>query len=144
MFSRAIKKPSRRALLIGINDYPDPANRLEGCVNDTFLMSELLQERGFVPEDIRVVLNERATADAIRERLKWLLDGAEDGMERVLFYSGHGAQMPMYNAVGEIDKIIECLVPYDFAWTTETAITDDDFYHLYVDLPVRGAVLRNF
>jgi hypothetical protein len=26
-------------------------------------------------------------------------------------------------------------VPYDFAWTKETAITDDDFYHLYVDLP---------
>ena len=45
------------------------------------------------------------------------------------------AQLPLYNAVGEIDHIDECLVPYDFAWTKETAITDDDFYHLYVDLP---------
>jgi metacaspase-1 len=135
IFSRATEKPKRRALLIGINNYPDPANRLEGCVNDTFLMSSLLQERSFDAEDIRVLLDDRATADAIRERLSWLLDGAADGMERVLFYSGHGAQLPLYNAVGEIDHIDECLVPYDFDWTKERAITDDDFYHLYTDLP---------
>jgi hypothetical protein len=135
IFSHATKKPKRRALLIGINDYPDPANRLEGCVNDTFLMSSLLQERGFDAEDVRVLLDDRATADAIRERLSWLLDGAEDGMERVLFYSGHGAQLPLYNAVGEIDHLDECLVSYDFDWTKERAITDDDFYHLYTDLP---------
>ncbi len=87
---RSAPKPRRRALLIGINDYPDPANRLEGCVNDTFLMSSLLQERGFEPEDIRVVLDSRATAAAIRERLEWLLEGAENATERVLFFSGHG------------------------------------------------------
>ena len=84
-------------------------------------MSSLLQERGFDPEDIRVVLNDRATADAIRDRLNWLLEGAETGMERVLFYSGHGAQLPVYNAVGEIDHTDECLVPYDFAWTKDLA-----------------------
>ena len=67
--------PDRRALLIGINDYPNPANRLEGCVNDTFLMSSALQECGYQSEDIRVVLNERATAAGIMERLHWLLDG---------------------------------------------------------------------
>ena len=129
------EKPKRRALLIGINDYPDPANRLEGCVNDAFLMSEVLQERGFKPENIRVVLNDRATADAIRERLAWLLYRADDGMERFLFYSGHGAQMPGYNASEEVDHLDECLVPHDFAWTPQTAITDKDFYHLYSDLP---------
>ena len=128
-------KPRRRALLIGINDYPDPANRLEGCVNDTFLVSALLQERGFDPEDIRVVLNERATATGIRERLQWLLEGAGDGMERVLFYSGHGAQMPGYNPAETVDHVDECLVPYDFAWTKDTAITDDDLFGLYANLP---------
>jgi len=53
-----------------------------------------LQERGFAAEDIRVVRNDRATAQAIRDRLEWLLDGAEDGMERVFFLQRHGAQMP--------------------------------------------------
>ena len=144
VFSRATEKPKRRALIIGINNYPDPANQLEGCVNDTFLMSALLQERGFNAEDIRVLLNDRATADAIRERLSWLLDGAQDGMERVLFYSGHGAQLPIYNAVGEIDHVDECLVPYDFDWTKEKAITDDDFYHLYTDLPYEARFFAVF
>src|SRR5207253_200778 len=32
--TREPQGPDRRALLIGINDYPNPANRLEGCVND--------------------------------------------------------------------------------------------------------------
>ena len=108
------EKPRRRALIIGINDYPNPANRLEGCVNDAFLMSEVLQERGFAAENIRVVLNDRATADAIRERLAWLLYRAEDGMERVLFSSGHGAQMPGRNAFEEVDHVDECLVPCNF------------------------------
>ena len=131
----ALAKPRRRALLIGINEYPDPANRLEGCVNDTFLFSSALQEIGFEAEDIRVVLNERATADGIRERLKWLLEDVGDGMERVLFYSGHGAQLPAYNAAETVDHVDECLVPVDFNCQRETAITDDDFYKLYSDLP---------
>jgi hypothetical protein len=135
IIERAVKKPMRRALLIGINDYPDPENRLEGCVNDVFLFSAMLQERGFAAEDIRVVLNDRATAAGLRERLAWLLGDAGDGMERVLFYSGHGAQLPGYNAAEVVDHMDECLVPYDFAWTKETAITDDDFYDLYSDLP---------
>ena len=132
---RPVATPTRRALLIGIDQYPNPEDRLEGCVNDVFLFSSLLQERGFNPEDIRVVLNERATANGIRERLQWLLEDAGDGMERVLFYSGHGAQLPGYNAAEVIDHMDECLVPHDFNWTKETAITDDDFYHLYCDLP---------
>lgn len=132
---RSTAKPRRRALLVGINAYPDPANRLEGCVNDTFLVSALLQERGFAPEDIRVVLDERATAQGIRERLAWLLDGAGDGMERVFFYSGHGAQMPGYSAQEKVDHVDECLVPYDFDWRRETAIVDDDFFALYRNLP---------
>jgi hypothetical protein len=144
LYRKVKEKPRRRALLIGINNYPDPANRLEGCVNDTFLMSALLQERGFDPEDIRVVLDERATAQNIRDRLEWLLDGAEDGMERVLFYSGHGAQMPGYNAAEKVDHVDECLVPWDFAWTKATDIVDDDFFALYKHLPFQARFFAIF
>lgn len=141
---RSQAKPHRRALLVGINEYPDPANRLEGCVNDTFLVSALLQERGFDAEDIRVVLNERATAQGIRERLAWLLEGAGDGMERVFFYSGHGAQMPGYNAQETVDHVDECLVPHDFAWTRETAVVDDDLFALYRHLPYEARFFAIF
>jgi hypothetical protein len=128
-------KPRRRALLVGINDYPDPANRLQGCVNDVFLTSSVLQESGFDPEDIRVVLNERATAAGILDRLHWLLDDVRAGEERVLFYSGHGAQMPVYGASDEVDHMDECLVPYDFDWTPQHAVTDKQFVDFYSQLP---------
>ncbi len=134
-FARVVRPPNRRALLIGINDYPDPANRLEGCVNDVFLMSSLLQECEFQAEDIRVVLDARATAAGIMERLHWLLDGVADGDERLLFYSGHGAQMPVYGVEGTPDHVIETLVPWDFDWSLEKAITDQQFCSLYSQLP---------
>ncbi len=134
-FTRATRAPDKRALLIGINDYPDPANRLEGCVNDVFLMSSLLQECGFESEDVRIVLDSRATASGILERLHWLLDGVEDGDQRVLFYSGHGAQIPVYNVQGKPDHVVETLVPWDFDWSLARAITDGQFCNLYSQLP---------
>jgi len=136
--------PDRRALLIGINDYPDPANRLEGCVNDVFLMSAVLQERGFDASEIRIVLNDRATTSNLMERLHWLLDHVPDGGERVLFYSGHGAQMPSYSAFGEVDRLDECLVPYDFDWNPQHAIRDKQFVEFYSQLPYESRFVAIF
>jgi hypothetical protein len=134
--SRVLQRtPERRALLVGINAYPNPANRLEGCVNDVFLMSSLLQESGFKPEEIRVVLNGRATTANILDRLHWLLDDVHPDDERVLFYSGHGAQIPAYGAHQEVDRLNECLVPWDFDWSLEHAITDKQFVSFYSQLP---------
>jgi hypothetical protein len=127
--------PRHRALLVGINGYPDPANRLEGCLNDVFLMSAVLQECGFAAADIRVVLDERATAAGILERLHWLLDGTGPDDQRCFFYSGHGAQLPIYGVDGKVERIDACLAPYDFAWSRETAITDDHLVNLYSQLP---------
>jgi metacaspase-1 len=129
------RKPVRRALLVGINAYPRKEDRLEGCVNDVFLVSSVLQECGFDAEDIRVVLDERATARGILERLDWLLDGAGTDDQRVFFYSGHGAQIPAYGADEKVDHQDECLVPWDFDWTREKAVVDDALYDLYSQLP---------
>ena len=128
------RKPNRKALLIGINDYPDEQNRLEGCVNDVFRMSEVLQEFGFDPEEIRVIINERATTSEIRNRLKWLLGDAKKDDLRFFFYSGHGAQIPSSHGDYELDGNDECLVPYDFDWTIEHAYTDKEFLELYSQL----------
>ncbi len=128
---RSIRK---RALLIGINDYPNPADRLAGCVNDVYLMSSVIQECGFTADEIRIVLNDRATAKGILDRMHWLLDGAAPGDELVFFYSGHGAQLPTYGEGDVVDRMDETLVPYDFAWTPETCITDDQIYDLYSQL----------
>jgi len=84
----------RRALLVGINQYPDRDNHLSGCVNDVYLMSAVLQEYGFESENIAAVTNERATSVHIRERLHWLLDDADDHDQRLFYFSGHGAIIP--------------------------------------------------
>ncbi len=134
-------RAKRRALLVGINAYPDPKDRLDGCVNDVFLMSSLLQEMDFRPEDIRIVLDERATAQGILERLGWLLDGTRPGDERFFFYSGHGAQIRTYGVGETVDGIDECLVPHDFDWSPERAVTDDRFYEFYSQLPYEARFL---
>lgn len=128
------RKPNRKALLIGINDYPDEQNRLYGCVNDVYRISEVLQEYGFSSEEIRVALNERATAKDIRDRMDWLLSDTKEGDLRFFFYSGHGAQIPSSHADYELDTNDECLVPYDFDWTIEKAYTDKEFLELYSQL----------
>ena len=138
------RRPDRRALLVGINQYPDPANRLEGCVNDVFLMSSVLQECGLAAQDIRVVLDQRATTQGILDRLHWLLDAVPDGGERVLFYSGHGAQIPTYDMKGEVDHLDECLVPWDFDWTAAHAIRDKQFVELYSQLSYRTRFVAIF
>lgn len=133
--AEVVRPPQRRALLVGINEFAGNIPKLEGCVNDVFEMSATLQEIGFKPDEIRVILDDRATASNLLERLNWLLEDASDGDERVFFYSGHGAQIPVYNVLGEPDSNLECLVPHDFAWTPETMITDQQLVELYSQLP---------
>lgn len=126
----------RKALLVGINDYPDPENQLDGCVNDVFRMSEVLQEMGFDPSEIRVVLNERATSGNLRKMMDWLLKDARNGDSRIFYYSGHGAQIPSSDTDGtDDDHLDECLVTYDFDWQRENAYTDKEFLKSYSQIP---------
>lgn len=129
------RAPRRKALLVGINDYPNVGDRLEGCVNDVFTMSSVLQECGFAAESIRVCLDGRATAEGILQRLEWLMDGAREEDELVFYYSGHGAQVPEYGENFEPDRNVEVLAPWDFDWTPERAISDDQIHGLYAQLP---------
>ncbi|WP_038167488.1 caspase family protein [Verrucomicrobium sp. BvORR106] len=132
----SVFQPTHRALLIGIDRYQHASiPELKGCVNDTYLMSSVLQECGMAPEQIRMLHNERATASAIRERLDWLLDGAAAGDSRVLFFSGHGAQLESYSTGEVVDRQDECLVAHDFTFSRDSAIVDDDLWRLYSQLP---------
>jgi hypothetical protein len=91
-----------------------------------------------------MLLDDRATTGNIKERIEWLLEGSEDGQPRVLFYSGHGAQIPDYNAAEEVDHSDECLVPYDFDWSAERSIMDKWFAGLYAQLPYETQFIAIF
>lgn len=123
-----------RAFLVGINAYP--GNELNGCVNDVTDMAHfLVQHCGFQTADIRLLTDTRATRDAIWARLGWLLTGVQPGDRLLFHYSGHGAQMPTRNPMGEVDGLDEVICPVDFDWSDEHAIRDKDFNQLFSNLP---------
>ena len=147
-WSRAVPKgereKKRRALLIGIDDYPKDSDKLFGCVNDVYSMSATLQDCGFAPEEIRVCLNDRATAANILSRFAWLVDDVRAGDELVFFYSGHGARVPEYGVFEEPDRMTETLVPYDFDWTPEHFVSDEQIFGFYSQLPYETHLMMVF
>jgi uncharacterized caspase-like protein len=128
----------KRAALVGINEYPDPANRLRGCVNDVQHMAIfLVSSCGFDTTDIRLLCDKRATTAAITSLLGWLLNGATAGDDLVFHYSGHGAQMADRNAQGVVSSVHDAICPYDFDWTTDYAIRDTDFFQLFAQFRLK-------
>ena len=82
---------SKRALLVGIDIYPNPANNLNSCVNDTAaFQSVLTSSYGFNAADITVLHDQDATYDKVTEALDALLYGAASGDQLVYFHSSHG------------------------------------------------------
>jgi metacaspase-1 len=123
-----------RALLVGLNHYPNPENNLKGCVNDVLQMSSLLQH-GFGFEDsrqIRLLTDERATTGAIKDRLRWLLSGTGAGDVLVFHYSGHGAQVRDRHGDELDDGLDEIICPYELDW--DHPFTDDDLADALKDL----------
>jgi hypothetical protein len=123
-----------RGLLVGINAYP--RQPLRGCVNDVIDMADFLVEKcEFEESDIRLLTDARATTDAIRQHLGWLLNRVRAGDRLLFHYSGHGAQMPTRNPQGEVDKMDEVICPVDFDWNEEHAIRDKEFNALFRTVP---------
>jgi len=119
------REPRKRALLVGLNKYhPSLKADLRGCVNDVEHMREMLISMfGFDPENIRVIIDDRATGKGIFERLQWLLMGSGKGDELVFHYSGHGSQVRDRNGDELNDGLDEILCPYDLNWNKP--FTDD-------------------
>jgi metacaspase-1 len=117
---------AKRALLVGLNVYPDPANTLRGCLNDVRQMQRLLDDHfGFGdPADVRTLTDRRATTQGIKAGLAWLVDGARAGDVLVFHYSGHGSQVPDPHGDERTDGLDEIICPYDLDW--EAPFTDDD------------------
>ena len=130
-----VKKPELRALIVGINDYPGPANRLEGCVNDAFRISGSLAGAWLQSGEHTCCLEQSAPrlmqfANAWRgcsigRRAGWSV------------YFSTADTAPKCRDETDSRRLITWTNgrAHDFAWTEQTAITDKDLYRLYSDLP---------
>ncbi|MGY4928500.1 caspase family protein [Streptomyces sp. 900105755] len=81
---------ANRALLVGIDSYPDPVNRLNSCINDTLAFKDLLSGLGFRDSSIRVLHDADATLAGVRDGLDWLFAQAQPDDRLVFFQSSHG------------------------------------------------------
>jgi len=126
-----------KALLVGINKYPDPQNELRGCINDILDMEHLIAETNkvYAKQNIKKLTDKEATKKGIVTQIKWLLDGAQPGDQLLFHYSGHGAQAPTLNVKLEPDGLDEIICPYDFDGSNNTTLRDKEFAQLFAGIP---------
>lgn len=126
---------TKRALIVGINQFTRPHWRLRGCVNDTVEMKGLLETYyGFQEDEIKVLHDADATAQGIRDGLSWLLSEYEgDGSDvRLFHFSSHGTQVDDQGQ-DEWECFDEVIVPHDHDW--DAPLRDDDLWELFDDVP---------
>jgi hypothetical protein len=126
-----------KAVLVGVDFYQrTDVPPLLGCVNDVALLRRILKECFAVPnEDIRVVVNERATKANIVHRLRTMVREAEAGDTLVFYFSGHGSQIRDRDGDELTDWLDELICPYDMDWDRRTYVVDDDLDVLFAELP---------
>lgn len=100
----------KKALCIGINDYPGTGNDLNGCINDANEWSNILQfTYGF---NIKKLLNAQATKYEVKKEIVNLFNNANQEDVLVITYSGHGSSVIDKNN-DEIDGKDETWYLYD-------------------------------
>ena len=116
---------SKKALCIGINDYPGTQNDLSGCVNDATDWAAELTARGFTAQTL---LNAAATKAAMIAAIGGMIDAAVKGDSLIFTYSGHGTWVPDKDG-DEPDGRDEALCPYDLS--SKGALLDDEIHALF-------------
>lgn len=121
------KRSTRRALCVGINDYPDLP--LAGCLADVESWSQVLKRAGFA---VSTLLDREATRANIVTQLGKMIAESQKGDVIVFQYSGHGTQFKDENG-DEKDGKDEALVPHDYR--TGAYLLDDELGQIYARLP---------
>lgn len=128
-----LKEGRRYALLIGINEYANsqdsrPIRPLRFAANDARDLATLLvQNGGYAPEDIQLLLNDQATRAAIYAALRSLRSKVREEDTVLIFFSGHGTVGTAPDGTSHY-----YLVPSDGRIDNlyQTAIRDDAFEEL--------------
>jgi hypothetical protein len=125
---------AKKALLIGINYYDTPENKLNGCINDTVnLRNMLIDAYGYDSNNIAVLRDDAAdsinkpTRANILSNLSAIIAQSRSLQEIWILYSGHGSQIRDMNG-DEKDGLDEIIVPSDYSKTG--VISDDMIFNI--------------
>jgi hypothetical protein len=121
----------KKALCVGINDYPVAGADLKGCVNDAHDWAELLATQyGFERKNITMLLDKKATKANVLAALDKLLAGAKKGDVLVFTNSSHGTYVA--DANGDESRYDEAMCPYDMK---KNLIVDDELRSRFASIP---------
>lgn len=116
---------TKKALCVGINNYPGLNNDLRGCVNDANAWASLLRNHfGFT--DVQMLLDSQATKQNILDGLADLISGVVSGDVLVFTNSSHGTYEADSNGDEEYD---EALCAFD------VNILDDELRSVFETIP---------
>ena len=122
-------KNKKEALLIGIN-YTGTSHELQGCINDTTNLKNLLQQ-SFSYNNFTLLTDltkKKPNKTNIMNELTNLLINSKEGDNIFFLYSGHGTHTVDLNR-DELDGQDELLFPLE-AFNIETCISDDELYNV--------------
>jgi len=137
-----------RALLIGVGRYAHFDDRLNGVSLDLDMMTEMAQLMGFQKNAIKILEHEKATAAAVYQTFDdWLINGIEARDRVLIYFSGHGSQVPDEND-DEKDNFDEVLLLYDTTITAKNGrqsltrvLHDDRFQRMLAQIKSRNILV---
>ena len=122
---------AKKALCVGINDYPYDGSDLNGCVNDANAWADLLiSQYHFNKNDVKLLTDSAATKAAITAGLNELLAGAAEGDVLVFTNSSHGTYVA--DTDGDEPQYDEAMCPYD---CSTNLFVDDELRIMFAGLP---------
>jgi hypothetical protein len=118
---------SKKALCVGINDYPYDGSDLNGCVNDAKAWAGFIVDHfGFPKADVKLMFDAEATKAKMIAGIKKLLTGAKTGDILVFTNSSHGTYVA--DTSGDEEMYDEAICPYDCA---DNLMVDDELRVLF-------------
>jgi hypothetical protein len=127
------RNQNSKALLIGIN-YNNSPNKLNGCINDIYLIRDLLLKRSFKPENIILLTDTQNNYDLeknllptkqnIMNNLIQLYSSCNNG---IVYYSGHGSEIKLNSPIKYDTQYnqVDCIIPSNFNPNKKNSIVTD-------------------
>jgi hypothetical protein len=137
-----------RALLIGVGRYAHFDDRLNGVSLDLDMMTEMSLLMGFQKKTIKILAHEQATTANVYQTFDdWLINGVEPQDRVLIYFSGHGSQVPDEND-DEKDNFDEVLLLYDTTISVKDGrqslkgvLHDDRFHRMLAQIKSRNILI---